>query len=175
MNFLRRLTTARSRQEGFSMIELILAMALSSLVVILSFTIFRTAATLQGDSTVTLQSDSAAQNASALITKQVRTASAFRVTSATRIDIRTPTGTCQAWYVSGTTLYYKASSTAIPATPSTPTRKLTNLSQITSTNYFTARNSGVQYAWYTGTGMGKLQILGQANTRVVGATTSPCW
>lgn len=180
MIYLRRRLENRD-QSGMSLIELLIAMSLMMIILSLVLTVFvssvRTQRDLQGAGT----SISAAQNLSIQFTKSVRTAQQLRVTSGSRLDLKNADGYCQAWVVSGDTLYTRtatATTAAVPAfTSATGWRKaLSPIAQVSTGAYFTVRDQiGVQYSISSGVDLSNIDMVGSSKPRVVTGTSSPCW
>lgn len=170
---------ARARQDerGLTLIELLLAMSIVGMVLTMGLLIFTSSVRTQNDIQNTVTQTGQAQTMMATMSEAVRTASAFRVTNSTRIDLRTPDGRCQAWAVANGSLYRKTSTVAVGSTVDSTWRRLVfPITPIGATPYFApATGTGVAYSLNTGEGVTNIDMVGNVTPRAVGTSSAPCW
>ena len=179
---MRKIIEKKEKNEkGVTLIEVIIAMGLSSTVLFLALMVFTSSTEMQSDIQQSTENTSSAQNTIINFNKDVRTSKTLKVTSPSRIDIITPTTSCKSYVIYNNTIYSKEDSSASPTAPvfsqSTWKTILTDVDQISpSTNYFVnSQGAGVTFAFASGEGFSRTRFEGTINPRVIGTTTSPCW
>lgn len=160
-----------------SIMELIIGMTLLGLISTLCAMIFISTVRTQTDVSNAALGSSAAQTFTGSLTKNVRTAKHFKVTSSIRLDIRTANDRCMAYVVYNGKIYRKVSSSAVgnfALTGWVPV--LSNVQRVGVADYFTNSTAvGVKYSISAGKGISHIDLVGIATPRVVQASAAPCW
>lgn len=174
----KRVEQAKNDERGLTLAELLIALSITGLVMTLTLLIFTSSVRTQNDIQNSVVGSSQSQLVMTKFSKSIRTASAFRITSSTRLDLRTEAGTCESWVFNGGALYTKINSGALPGTTidSTWKKMLTPVTQIGTTPYFSpAPGTGLAYTFNAGEGISNIDFVGKATPRAPQDSASPCW
>lgn len=164
-------------EQGMNLIELIIAMGIGSMVILLCFAIFHLSVITQKDISTSTESTSTSQVGIAKLNKAIRTSEELKVTSPTRVALKTPAGQCQSWTFVGGDLRVKTASTleALLNAGDSGTVVIPAVSQVGTAPYFTASGSGVTYSLQAGEGVGNIELVGNVTPRAPSNTIPLCF
>ena len=155
--------------------ELLIVMALMGLVAMLMHAMFYATGKTQSHVQTAVVSTGQAQSVATQLNRNIRTATAMRVTSSSRLDLKTSQGRCETWFVRNGKLYLKQSTTANNDSLTGARERLT-VRNVSGASYFSATaGTGVQYAFNAGTNIGRTNLVSTATPRTGATTPTPCW
>lgn len=175
----RHQSTDPHDDRGITLVELVIAGSLMSVIFLLAGQMLLTALSTQGTVAVSTKAATQGQLITDVIDRSVRTATAIRVTS-DRLDVETADGRCQAYAVVGNSFRSAEAATALGSADSTWSDLAQRVSPVGVQPYFAPHDSGVDYRFRLGgtdddPENGAVEITSTTVPRTPGGSDSPCF
>lgn len=173
---LNRNFISKEDEEGFTLIEMVVAVVIFGMLTVLVFNLFSTSRTTTTNVQAGSTSIAEAQIATTQLAKKLRNATNAKVTDdGNRLDVENFDGTCTTWAYKDGILYYHDKGKADPFSQDW-TKRITDVVSSTGDRFFTPVIGGVSYSFKSGEAVGTKKIEGTVYMRIPStSSTSVCF